>query len=301
MRLDYHILDVFTHEAFAGNPLAIVLDADGLSTARMQAVAREFNLSETVFVFAPRDPVNSARLRIFSPTRELPFAGHPTIGAAVLLGLLRAGEYLAREDVGIVLEEPIGPVRCTVRRLKGHARASFTLPQLPASAGPDPDPQALAAALGVAPADIGFDDHAPTLFSAGVGFTFVPLADRAAVTRAAPDLAHWDAIGPADHPAAFVYTRDVARRGGAFHARMFAPSMGIAEDPATGSAVAALAGALMRFEGLADGDHTFIIEQGFAMGRPSLITLGLDVAGGVLTAASIGGAAVMAAQGVIEA
>ena len=136
MRRAYCLLDVFTETPLAGNPLAVVLDADGLDDARMQAIAREFNLPETVFVFAPRDPVNTAALRIFTPGRELPFAGHPTVGAAALVAHLRAPQMLSAQDLRLVLEERVGDVVCVARHRRGQAlAASFTLPRLPQELG----------------------------------------------------------------------------------------------------------------------------------------------------------------------
>ena len=302
MRRAYHVLDVFTDAPFAGNPLAVVHDAEGLDDAAMQRIAREFNLSETVFVRAPRDPVNTASVRIFTPGRELPFAGHPTVGTAVLLAGLRAPDMLRAQDLRVVLEEKIGDVVCVVCQRKGQAaRASFTLPRLPQEIAPAASREALAAALSLAPEEIGFDAHRPGVFSAGVGFTFVPLSSREAVARARPDLSKWSAIQPADHANAFVYARGGEREGTHFRARMFAPDLGVGEDPATGSAVAAFAGALMKFEEPPDGEHVAVIEQGFEMGRPSIITLGLTVAGEALASATIGGQAVVVMQGTIEA
>lgn len=301
----YHILDVFTDTAFAGNPLAVVVDADGLDTARMQAIAREFNLSETVFVCEPRDPVNTARLRIFTPARELPFAGHPTVGSAALIAMLRAPDLLRSQDLRVVLEEGVGDVVCVVSQRKGAPRAvastTFELPRLPQEIAPAAAREDVAAALSLSPDDIGFDAHVPTVFSAGLGFTFVPLASREAVARARPDTSAWGAIAPKDHANAFVYARGGARDGTHFRARMFAPDLGVGEDPATGSAAAAFAGVLMAFEEPPDGEHLAVIEQGFEMGRPSVIRLGLTVEGERLVAATIGGAAVMVMQGMIEA
>ena len=298
MSRPFYTLDVFTDQPLQGNPLAVVMDAEDMTGERMQAVAREFNLSETVFVLPPRNAVNSARIRIFTPARELPFAGHPTVGAAVLLAELRAPEILARQHLGIVIEEEIGLVQCTARKVAGKTRASFDLPRLPAPAGMPPSLPALAAALRLAPADIGFANHRPSQFSAGVAFSFVPVRDLEAVARAWPDLAAWDeAFG--EDGAAFVYTREAVQPASAFHARMFAPGLGMMEDPATGSAVAAFAGVLQAFEAYPDGDQTVVVEQGFEMGRPSLITLGLDIAGGQLIAASIGGGAVIVSRGTL--
>ena len=299
MTRTFYTLDVFTESALEGNPLAVVTDAEGLDTARMQAIAREFNLSETVFVLPPHDPVNSARIRIFTPANELPFAGHPTVGAAVLLAQLRAPEILARQHLALVIEETVGPVHCIARKVKGATRASFTVPKLPVPAGDAPSDAAIAAALGLDPADIGFADHRPSVFSAGVPFSFVPVTGLEAAGRAWPNHSRWaETFGRIG--GAFVYTRATQHPEAQIHARMFAPLMGITEDPATGSAVAALAGVLMRHESFADGDHTVLVEQGVEMGRPSFITLGLDVEGGALVSASIGGAAVVVSQGTLS-
>ena len=298
----FYILDVFTDEAYAGNPLAVVLDAEGLDSARCQAIAREFNLSETVFVFAPRDPVNTARLRIFTPARELPFAGHPTVGTAALLALVRAPEMIARQHLGIVLEEQVGLVDCTVRRVQGRVRASFTLPHLPEQVGQPPLVADLAALLALQPEQVGGFGHHPTVLSAGVPFVCVPVVDRAAVTAASPAIDRWDEVldGIGGPSAVFLYCQDPETAGAHYHARMFAPAFGLHEDPATGSAVAAFAGAVVRFDTLADGDHTLIVEQGFAMGRPSFITLGLNMVDGALTEASIGGGVVVVADGTLH-
>lgn len=290
-------LDVFTDTAFAGNPLAVVFDADDLDTDRMQAIAREFNLSETVFVLTPRDPVNAARIRIFTPAQELPFAGHPTVGAAVILAERRGPEIIARQDLGVVIEEEIGLVACTVRRSKGVTRASLVLPRLPARLAEPLDPAAAAAALGLAIDDVGFADHRPCFASAGVRFAFVPLGSLDAARRVTPDPVAWARVFAGC--GAFVYTRQTHDPVADIHARMFAPSLGIVEDPATGSAAAALAAILVEAEAPEDGDHAVEIEQGLEMGRPSLITLGLEVEGGRLVGGSIAGAAVVVMDGTL--
>src|SRR5277367_2345005 len=160
MRRAFHTLDVFTETPLAGNPLAVVLDSDGLDDASMQAIAREFNLAETVFVREPKNPVNTAAVRIFTPARELPFAGHPTVGTAALIAHLRARELLASEDLRVVLEEEVGDVVCVVRHRKGQAMAAyFTLPRLPERLGEAPSKVSLAADLGLQAEDIGFDAH----------------------------------------------------------------------------------------------------------------------------------------------
>jgi trans-2,3-dihydro-3-hydroxyanthranilate isomerase len=299
MRRKFHTLDVFTDTAFAGNPLAVVLDCDGLDEQRMQAIAREFNLAETVFVFEPRDPVNTARLRIFTPGRELPFAGHPTVGSAVLLARLRAPELLARQDLRVVVEEKVGDIVCVARHRQNQTPAAyFTLPRLPEPIGEAPSAESLADQLGLEPGDIGFRGHRPTGFSAGNPFLFVPIASRAALARARPNAAAW---GEGGGPGVYLYTSDAERPGSSFRARMFAGGWGVVEDPATGSAVAAFAGVLTLFEQQAEGETTYVIEQGFEMGRPSLISLGLEIEDGHLRSATIGGAAVMVAEGTINA
>jgi trans-2,3-dihydro-3-hydroxyanthranilate isomerase len=299
MRRRFFTLDVFTDRRFAGNPLAVVLEPDGLDTAAMQAIAREFNHPETVFVFPPGDAAHRAALRIFTPGAELPFAGHPTVGTAVLLGRLDGGAG-ARE---IVVEEKVGPVRCRVEPIDEHrGRATFTIPKLPEETRPAAATETVAAALGISPGDIGFDSVAPSCWSAGNPFTFVPVRGLEAIGRCRPDMAHWSAAFDAGGSgAAFIFCRETREAGNDFHARMFHPRMGIPEDPATGSAVAAFAGLLVRIAPRSDGDHAFRIEQGYEMGRPSLMALGLTLRGGKLTAATVGGHAVIVTEGAIEA
>src|SRR5262249_38000255 len=204
-------------------PLAVVLDAEGLDAAAMQTVAREFNHPETVFVLPPADPAHRARLRIFTPASELPFAGHPTVGTAVLLARLDAGGG-GRE---FVVEEGIGPVRCGAEMIDGdRGRASFALPRLPAAVGAGPDPAAAAAAPSLAAADIGFDGFAPARWSAGLAQNFVPIRSLAAIGRARPDPARFEATFAIDGRAvAYLYCAEVTQAGCDFHARMFAPGL----------------------------------------------------------------------------
>jgi trans-2,3-dihydro-3-hydroxyanthranilate isomerase len=297
MRRRFATLDVFTRDRFSGNPLAVVLDSEGLSEAAMQAITREFNLSETVFVLPPADRANRAKVRIFTPGAELPFAGHPTVGTAVLL---------ASDDAGagtFVLEEGIGPVTCHVeRRADGAGHARFALPRLPQHVGDLGDAAEVAAALGLELDDLGCDGFEPGFWSAGVAFAMVPVRGLDAAARARPDTGRWEkAFGAKRTTGAFVFCAETMEKGSAFHARMFAPLMGVAEDPATGSAAAAFAGLVTRTVAQSDGDHTFVIEQGFEMGRPSLIALSITTEGGRLVKAMIGGEAVRVSEGIIEA
>ncbi|MBI1186076.1 MAG: PhzF family phenazine biosynthesis isomerase [Alphaproteobacteria bacterium] len=295
--LPFVTYDVFTDRRFAGNPLAVVFDADALSDAQMQAVAREFNLSETIFIRTPGDALHAASVRIFTPGKELPFAGHPTIGGAIAIAERRHGRAL--NDVLLVLEEKIGLVRCAVKIAgDGASFAEFDAPKLAEEAGLAPTDETLASALGLAPDDIGFDRHIPTLYSAGVTFVCAPIAslDALARARATPLALDAEAMGATE---LFLYARAEPDAAHAFRARMFAPALGVPEDPATGSAAASLAGALARFESLMDGWHTLPILQGAEMGRPSLIGLEIELTGGALRNVRIGGKAVKVSEGAI--
>ncbi|MGE0499323.1 MAG: PhzF family phenazine biosynthesis protein [Rhizobiaceae bacterium] len=297
-RRAYAVYDVFTAKPLEGNPLAVVFDAGGLDTAAMQAIAGEFNLSETIFVLPPDEAAHRARIRIFTPRHELPFAGHPTVGGAVALA-----ERDGREGA-FVLEETVGPVPCVVSRLDGAAFATFTLPRLSQRLPFIEDNGKVAAALGLDASDIGFAGHAVELWSAGVPYVLVPVADLAAAGRSRLDERQWTAMTGAVEalsPAAFVYCRGGTLPGSAFHARMFASHLGIPEDPATGSAVAALSGALAAHERPADGTTRWSIEQGVEMGRASVIRLEVDMVAGNIKAGRIGGHAVKVAEGVFIA
>jgi trans-2,3-dihydro-3-hydroxyanthranilate isomerase len=298
MKRRFVTLDVFTTRRHAGNPLAVVLQSEGLDTEAMQAIAREFNLSETVFVSPPEKPGHRAALRIFTPGAELPFAGHPTVGSAVWLAL--ADEAEGRPADMLVLEEKVGPVSCVVAIKGSHVgHATFTLPRLPEQLPQPVADKPLAEALGLDPADLGFDGHQPSAFSAGVAYTLVPVASREAVARARLTSAFERVMAATSNGNAFVYCRETAEVGHHYHARMFWPGAGVVEDPATGSAAAAFAGAVMAYDKPEDGDHRFVIEQGYEMGRPSQITLELSVRDAALVSARIGGSAVVVSEGVL--
>jgi trans-2,3-dihydro-3-hydroxyanthranilate isomerase len=297
MALTFHTLDVFTTVRFGGNPLAVVLDADPLRTAQMQAVAREFNLSETVFVLTPEDARHTARVRIFTPGRELPFAGHPTVGTAVLLAKL--GRAAATDGEALVtLEEKIGLIPVRVRAVEALApHGELTAAELPRAVEGVPTDADLAAALGLDPAEIGFDAHRPSVHRAGLSFVYVPLRSREALARARFDLSRWRS--PEGDVGVYVYCRGSSPDVD-FHSRMFALGDGIVEDPATGSAAAIFAGPLHAATPLADGTHRWRIAQGEDMGRPSAISLEADVVAGALTRIRVGGNAVLVARGEIR-
>src|SRR5688572_24118940 len=220
MRRNFVTLDVFTDRPLAGNPLAVVLDSQNLDSASMQAIAREFNLSETVFVM-PSQAGGRAKIRIFTPGRELPFAGHPTVGTAVLLAL-RDNKGAAR----FVLEEEVGPVTCSVEPMSATSgRARFDLPRMPEKFGEMKDAGALAAALGLKPEDIG--DLPSGFWSGGVAFAYLPVRSRDAVARSVADAALLRRVLP-DHPqSVYVFSRETTEAGHHFHARMYAPTFGI--------------------------------------------------------------------------
>lgn len=303
MQLKFYTLDVFTETRFGGNPLAVVLNADALPAGLMQDIARELNLSETVFVQKATNPAASARVRIFTPAMELPFAGHPTIGTGILLAQLRATNGGTEQDALVVLEETIGAVRVGVRMRPGKAPyAEFDAPKLPEPSGDAPSSERLAGALGLTPSEIGFANHRPSQWSAGVPFTFVPVASMAAIGRAEIVSTHWAAaFGGSRAGKVYLYTRDTVHTTSSFHARMFGPGAGVYEDPATGAAAAAFAGVVNAFDQLPAGAHKRNIEQGFEMNRPSLIALSFEVAAkGKLETVRIGGSAVRVSEGHIE-
>jgi trans-2,3-dihydro-3-hydroxyanthranilate isomerase len=300
MALTYHVLDVFTERPFGGNPLAVVLGADRLSSTEMQTIAREFNLSETVFVLASTSPGHTARIRIFTPSRELPFAGHPTIGAAILLAELRTP--LGDSDAIIALEEEIGSVRVGVRMRGGGATfGEFDAPKIANAPEPLSEPDEISAAVGLISTEVGFENHKPTLLRSATTFAFMPVTNLDAMAKVRVTPKHWArAFTDRGVQGVYLYTRQCVRAQAAFHARMFAPDLGVPEDPATGSAAASFAYVVQEFDVLPDGTHKRAIEQGIEMGRPSAISLTMSVARGKLDGVRIGGYAVRVAEGVLK-
>lgn len=245
----------------------------------------------------PENPRHRARIRIFTPDYEMPFAGHPTVGSAVALTELASG----KEDAIFVLEENIGPVRCAVSRGEGATFAEFDLAKLPEQLKLTAEPEAIGAALGLGPHEIGFENHRVAFFSAGVPYVTIPVANLAAAAKARLNNDMWAQLAPKKSEWAFaspyVYCRETVNKESAFHVRMIVPGNPSYEDPATGSAAAAFAGAIMHFDQPGDGMTRCWIEQGLEMGRPSRIRLELDVAGGKLASARIGGQAVKVGEG----
>lgn len=300
MQVKFHTLDVFTTRRFGGNPLAVVLDADPLSDEQMLKIAREFNLSETIFVCRPKDKANSASVRIFFPTGEMPFAGHPTVGCAILLAELK-NKSGCTFQTEIKLEEMAGLVPVTVTRIADRIHAMFTAPVVPYPVDVAiPSKARVSQALGIDQRDIGFDGHDLGLYEGGPRFFYVPVASRAALAQCRVIEPSWTEITEAmgvDN--AYVYARGGAGAKTSFRARMFAPAAGIPEDPATGSATALLAAQLLHAESLKDGKHAWELEQGYEMGRPSDLHLEADIGSGRLTAVRVAGSAVRVSEGIL--
>jgi trans-2,3-dihydro-3-hydroxyanthranilate isomerase len=297
---EFVTVDVFTEQRFGGNPLAVFPDARGLTEAQMQALAAEFNLSETTFVLPPENPQHHARVRIFTPRTELPFAGHPNVGT---------GYVLARRDANppehYVFEEPAGLVRVHIQR---DAAQQITGAQISAPQSLSIDiglPEAvIAACAGLEEADVLTTAHTPLVASVGTPFVIAEVASLEALSRAGPDLAAFrDAAkrfkGIGNRFALHLYVRidgDATR----LRTRMFAPLGGILEDPATGSANAALAALLTSLAPGENVDLTYDIMQGVEMGRPSqIIATARKTAEGPVTA-TVAGSCVPVLQGTVE-
>ena len=287
----YHLLDVFTDRPFTGNALAVFVDPPALTTEQMQAMARELNLSETVFVHRPDDG-GAWPARIFTPSAELPFAGHPTIGTAVLLA------ELGLVDDRVVLAEGVGDVAVAVEHRPGGRSATLRTAVSPAYSEA-PDRGLLARALSVEPADL-HPHLAPGIWSCGVPFGIVPLRDADAVARTRLDAAVWAAHLEHTDAAALLPIAPLDAGLDRWRARMYGPSFGIAEDPATGAAAAAAAGLLAASRQLRPGPMRWIVEQGVEMGRPSELRVELDHDGGEASAVLVGGDAVVVGEGQLE-
>jgi trans-2,3-dihydro-3-hydroxyanthranilate isomerase len=301
MRRRYVTVDVFTQQRFAGNPLAVVLDADGLSTAQMHAVAREFNYSETTFVLPPRDSRHTARVRIFTPGGEIPFAGHPNVGTAWVLvchglagAVVRPPELLFEERAGLV------PVRMLYEGGE-LAGAELTAPER-MSRRSIARVEAVAACLGLPADDLLTQAHEPQVVSVGLPFIIVELRSRAALARITPDAAAFSRILPLDgSDAIYCYVRETRENSQpvVLWARMFSPLDGIGEDPATGSAAAAVTALLADLAPGTDVDVETRITQGVEQGRPSLLLGRARKRAGIVDRAQVAGACIEVMAGSI--
>jgi trans-2,3-dihydro-3-hydroxyanthranilate isomerase len=301
LAVHYLTVDVFTDRAFAGNPLGVVTDARGLTTEQMQAIATEFNYSESTFVLPPEDPAHTARVRIFTRTTEVPFAGHPNVGTAFVLALLadRKGRTLAsplvfEERAGLV---PVELVRDPAGKIQG---ATLTAPQ-PLSRGEKVPAALVAACVGLEPAAVVTTRHEPIHASVGLQFVIAEVTPEA-LTRAKPNVAAFTEAAQRSPTRPGVFSLHLyARAGGApdLRARMFSPLGGNFEDPATGSANGALGALLASLAPEADVTLRLDILQGAEMGRPSILSVTADKQGTVVTRVRVGGRCVPAMEGEI--
>ncbi len=293
----FYTLDVFTDTLFGGNPLAVVFGAESLKADRMQAIAAEFNLSETAFVLPPMRRTSTRRVRIFTPRAELAFAGHPTIGTAWLLATL--GECESGETVSrMVLEESVGDVEVTVEMSGAQpVAATMTVLVTPAELSFAHSATLLAPMLALEPGDF-HPDYQPCVYSCGTPFVFVCLNSLDAVRRTRLRLDVWESLlASAEANMVFTFSFETESPHAQIHARMFAPSMGVAEDPATGGAVSALAGLLAaRHE---DGKREWVVEQGIEMGRPSRLVLQYECRSGQASPVRVGGTSVRVSEGTL--
>ena len=296
MNARYLTCDVFTDRRFGGNQLAVFPDAREIPPELMAPIAKEFNYSETTFVLPPDDPSHTAKVRIFTPGGELRFAGHPTVGTAHVLATIGAVR-LTGNETKIVFEEGVGPVPVTIRSTNGRPEfAQLSVAQLPEFT-PGPDAGLLAEALSLAPSDL-HETMKPESASCGTAFLMVPLRNRDAVRRARVNATAFDrALGGYLTDKVMVFAMEAEQAGHDIRARMFAPSIGVPEDPATGSAVAGLAGYLAVRDARRDGTLRWVVEQGFEMGRPSILEIEADKAGDKITGVRVGGRTVMVCEG----
>lgn len=301
MQYQFFTADVFTEQIFGGNPLAVFPQSEGITPELMQKIAAEFNYSETVFVFPPETPQGTRRIRIFTPQTELPFAGHPTVGTAFILAAI--GELtLDCNETLIYLEEGVGLVPVKIRLQNGvPTESELTASQLP-KLGPEAPPIAeLATMLSLDEQDFLNDDYFPQAFSCGVPFLFIPLKNRDALKRARINLERWQTLlSNAWANAVYLFCFEPELKSSDIRSRMFAPSMGIVEDPATGSAAAALAGYLAMRYPLENQTLKWVVEQGFEMGRPSILKIEADQKNGQILSVRVGGSSVLVSQGTMN-
>ncbi len=287
---EFQTFDVFTDRRFAGNQLAVLMDAQGLSGEEMLAITREFNYAESTFVLPPDNPANTAKVRIFTPGYEMPFAGHPTVGTAIAIAAARGID----DEVRLELNAGVFPVRID---LEGDAPfAEFKNPNLPVEGGGAPSAEALEAALSLPQGSIDRDKHRPRRVGAGVDFIYAR-APLEAVRSASVDSAAFTALNIEQVIGVLIYAEGGDAPDADYHVRMFAPGASVPEDAATGSAAAALPGQIALSKKIEDGAHRWVIEQGVEMGRPSRIIAQIEADGGAVRSVRIGGNVVAVQKG----
>lgn len=296
MKYRYYTCDVFTETRFGGNPLAVLPQADRLSEPQMQQIAREFNFSETAFVFPP-EAGNTRKVRIFTPAREVPFAGHPNVGTAFVLA--SAGEFgEIRTSLTVTFEEKAGLVPVTIHEAQGKITSCELAAPESLSLGKTLPAPRVASAVSLATEDIVTKTHHPQVTSVGLPFLITELKDRSALERARVNLGEFEALrSEGVRPSVHLYVR--ATDGFDIRARMFAPLSGVPEDPATGSANCALVGLLAHYDEQPSGSFSLRIAQGVEMGRPSTLVARAEKKDGVVQGTWIGGASVLVSEGTI--
>ena len=283
-------VDVFTRRPFGGNQLAVFPEAEGLSDAEMQQIAAEMNYSESTFVFPPDDPTADARVRIFTPGMELPFAGHPVVGTGYVLGLERGARALT-------FQLGVGPLKVSSDPGDGRVGSARMEQPLPSFRPAEADRSTLAEIVGLAPEDV-FEASPPEIGSAGVPFLYLPVRSLDAIGRVRPNP---DAMsrffGDDDHPAVYIFTTETESPEASAHARMFSLLLGkdVREDPATGGASGPFGAYLVR-HGLRPPGR-LLLEQGYEMGRPSQIEVEIALRDGKISQVAVGGGVVMMAEG----
>jgi trans-2,3-dihydro-3-hydroxyanthranilate isomerase len=298
MHARYFTADVFTDRRFGGNPLAVFPDARAISPDLMPLIAREFNYSETTFVLPPTNPSHTAKVRIFTPGGELQFAGHPTIGTAHILASTGA-VALTGAETRIVLEEGVGPVPVTIKATNGTPTfAQLSAAKLPEVGPPPPSREVLAAMLSLSKDDLLHGEMSAEAVSCGTPFLFIPLRNRDAVARSRVKIDLLEsALSGYITQKVMVFAMDGEHPGSDVRARMYAPGIGVPEDPATGSACVALAGYLAERDPRTEGTFQWRVEQGFEMGRPSILDIEADKSHGEVTAVRVGGSTVLVCEG----
>ncbi|MEA2829430.1 MAG: trans-2,3-dihydro-3-hydroxyanthranilate isomerase [Bradyrhizobium sp.] len=300
MRLQFQTVDVFTSDRFAGNPLAVVLNAEGLSAPQMQAIAAEFNLAETTFVRPPTDVAHTAEVRIFTPRSEMPFAGHPNVGTAFVLARVGTSYGRAIDGERVIFEEKAGLVPIEILRDGATVVGARLASPQALSLGAEITTDLVASACGISRDDIETANHRPCIASCGAPFILAELKSRTALAAASPN-GDVFRLEVTQHPAVSIllYTQ-LADGDIDIQARMFAPHLNIPEDPATGSANVALIGLLAKLRPEPNLSLSKTIAQGVEMGRPSLLNAHAEKQDGTVTATYIGGRCVPVMSGTIE-
>lgn len=299
-KLYYSLVDVFTDHAFGGNPLAVFTDGRNVDPTEMQNIAKELNLSETTFVLPPQDPAHTYQVRIFTPAAELPMAGHPTVGTAFVLARERLIE-LSEPETAIIFEEGVGPIPVALKVQDGQIQSVSMRQPLPTFGAIIPDRDAIAAMLSLDVSDLDGSLPVQTV-SCGVSFLYVPVKSLTAMRAIQFRLDLWErALGKFEAPRVFIFTREVELAGSTVHSRVFVRFLSIREDPATGAASGPLGCYLVHHGCVPSASSVQIVsEQGFEMGRPSMIHITIEQEGQQITGVHVGGQAHFMGQGYLE-